>query len=119
LATGNTDAYHDSRGRQCYSFGKWVMITHGNGLNTMYAHLSQISVSAGARLSTGDLVGYSGQTGYATGPHLHFGVYVSSATKIIPLGQATNAVDTPCAKAIMPVPPVSGYLNPLNYLPSR
>jgi murein DD-endopeptidase MepM/ murein hydrolase activator NlpD len=113
LATGNTDAI-----RGCYSFGKWVMIKHNNGLNTMYAHLSQISVIPGESLSTGDVLGYSGETGYATGPHLHFGVYVSSVTQIIPLGQATKSAKTPCHLAVMPVPPVSGYLNPLNYLPS-
>jgi len=112
LATGNTDAV-----RGCYSFGKWVMIKHGNGINTMYAHLSEIDVSAGQSVKTGDLIGYSGETGYATGPHLHFGVYVSSVTQIIPLGQATKST-TPCSKAVMPVPPVSGYLNPLNYLPA-
>jgi len=112
LATGNTDAV-----KGCYSFGKWIMIKHGNGLNTMYGHLSEIDVTQGEKVATGQLIGYSGETGYATGPHLHFGVYVSSVTQIIPLGQATKAV-TPCAKAVMPVPPVTGYLNPLNYLPS-
>ena len=112
LGTGNTDAI-----RGCYSFGKWVMIKHNNGLNTMYAHLSQISVTEGQQVTTGQLIGYSGETGYATGPHLHFGVYVSAVTKIIPLGQATKSSKTPCHLAVMPVPPVSGYLNPLNYLP--
>lgn len=112
LATGNTDAV-----RGCYSFGKWVMIKHDNGLNTMYAHLSQILVAAGQQISTGDVIGFSGETGYATGPHLHFGVYVSSVTQIIPLGQATKGT-APCSRAVMPVPPVSGYLNPLNYLPT-
>ena len=47
LATGDTDLVHDSRGRQCYSFGKWVMLVHGNGINTLYAHLSEIDVSKG------------------------------------------------------------------------
>jgi murein DD-endopeptidase MepM/ murein hydrolase activator NlpD len=112
LATGNTDAV-----RGCYSFGKWVMIKHDNGLNTMYAHLSQISVIPGQTVATGDVIGYSGETGYATGPHLHFGVYVSAVTQIIPLGQATKGT-SPCSRAVMPVPPVAGYLNPLNYLPS-
>jgi murein DD-endopeptidase MepM/ murein hydrolase activator NlpD len=112
LATGNTDLV-----RGCYSFGKWVMIKHDNGLNTMYAHLSEIDVTAGQQVNTGDVIGYSGETGYATGPHLHFGVYVSSVTQIIPLGQATNGT-APCSRAVMPVPPVSGYLNPLNYLPT-
>ena len=93
------------------------MIQHGNGLNTMYAHLSQINVSQGQQVATGDVIGFSGETGYATGPHLHFGVYVSAVTKIIPLGQATGGT-APCSRAVMPVPPVSGYLNPLNYLPA-
>jgi murein DD-endopeptidase MepM/ murein hydrolase activator NlpD len=118
IGTGNTDAIHNSKGQQCYSFGKWVMVQHGNGLSTMYAHFSQISVNQGQQVSTGQLLGYSGETGYATGPHLHFGVYLSSATHIIQLGQATNA-DTPCATAVMPVAPLSGYLNPLNYLPAQ
>lgn len=116
LATGNTDATITAKG-QCYSFGKWIMLKHANGLNTMYAHLSEIDVSPGQNVSTGQEIGYSGETGYATGPHLHFGVYVSAVTQIIRLGQATNGT-SPCASAVMPVPPVSGYLNPLNYLPA-
>ncbi len=114
LATGNTDSVKSCVGG---SFGKWVMIKHDNGLNTMYAHLSAIDVTQGQTVSTGDVIGYSGETGYATGPHLHFGVYVSSVTQIIPLGQATGG-NGACSKAVMPVPPVSGYLNPLNYLPA-
>jgi murein DD-endopeptidase MepM/ murein hydrolase activator NlpD len=114
LATGNTDA---TKGCQGGSFGKWIMLEHNDGLNTMYAHLSQIGVTPGQKVTTGEVIGYSGETGYATGPHLHFGVYVSSVTQIIPLGQATGGT-SPCSKAIMPVPPVSGYLNPLNYLPA-
>lgn len=110
LGTGNTDLI-----RGCYSFGKWVMVKHSNGLSTMYAHLSQISVSTGQGVATGDVLGYSGKTGYATGPHLHFGVYVTAVTKIMKLGDATNA-KTACSGAVMPVPPISGYLNPLNYL---
>jgi murein DD-endopeptidase MepM/ murein hydrolase activator NlpD len=109
--TGNTDAI-----RGCYSFGKWILIKHGNGLSTLYAHLSQIGVSSGQAVETGEVIGYSGETGYATGPHLHFGVYVSSATQIMKLGDATKQ-KTPCAGAYMPVAPLSGYLNPLSYLP--
>ena len=110
-ATGNTDV------GGCYSFGKWVFIKHANGLSTMYAHLSVIEVSPGQSVSTGQLIGYSGETGYATGPHLHFGVYVSTATEIIKLGQATKSA-TPCSNVTMPVPTsLSAYLNPMNYLP--
>jgi murein DD-endopeptidase MepM/ murein hydrolase activator NlpD len=108
--TGNTDAV-----KGCYSFGKWVLIRHANGLDTMYAHFSQISVSAGQSVATGQVIGYSGQTGYATGPHLHFGVYVSSATQVITLGEATNK-KTPCSSATMPIAPLSAYLNPESYL---
>jgi murein DD-endopeptidase MepM/ murein hydrolase activator NlpD len=111
LATGNTDVV-----RGCYSFGKWVMIKHSNGLSTMYAHMSQINVSTGQAVATGQLIGYTGETGYATGPHLHFGVYVSSATQIVTLGSATKSA-TACSNAVMPVVPLSGYLNPSNYLP--
>ena len=110
MGTGNTDAV-----RGCYSFGKWVLIKHGNGLSTLYAHLSQFAVSAGQEVSTGQLIGYSGETGYATGPHLHFGVYVSSATQVMKLGDATNSKSA-CANATMPIAPLSAYLNPMNYL---
>lgn len=112
LGTGNTDL-----ARGCYSFGKWVLIKHNNGLDTIYGHLSQILVSSGQTVQEGDTIGYSGETGYATGPHLHFGVYVSAATQIMRLGDATKS-STPCAGVSMPVAPLSGYLNPLNYLPA-
>jgi murein DD-endopeptidase MepM/ murein hydrolase activator NlpD len=110
VGTGNTDVV-----RGCYSFGKWVLVKHANGLDTLYAHLSTIQVSAGESVATGQLLGYSGETGYATGPHLHFGVYVSSATQIMTLSEATNT-RTPCANAKMPIAPLSAYLNPMSYL---
>ncbi|MBI4093849.1 peptidoglycan DD-metalloendopeptidase family protein [Candidatus Kaiserbacteria bacterium] len=110
VGTGNTDAV-----RGCYSYGKWVMIKHGNGLSTLYAHLSQINVSEGESIATGQVLGYSGATGYATGPHLHFGVYATQAVQILRLGEATNKT-TACANATMPVAPLSGYLNPIDYL---
>lgn len=110
LGTGNTDLVTG-----CYSFGKWVMVKHANGLDTLYAHLSQISVSKGQAVSTGDVVGYSGMTGYATGPHLHFGVYAAAGVQIMTLKQYRGAT-TPCANATMPVSPTNGYLNPLSYL---
>jgi murein DD-endopeptidase MepM/ murein hydrolase activator NlpD len=115
LGTGNTDLSHNAAGQQCLSFGKWVMIKHANGLDTLYAHLSQVSVSTGQAVGTGDTIGYSGMTGYATGPHLHFGVYASAGVKITTLGESRGAT-TPCQNASLPVSPVSGYLNPMSYL---
>lgn len=105
-ATGNTDAV-----KGCYSYGKWVLVRHGNGLSTLYAHMSQVNVSQGQTVSTGGVLGYSGDTGYATGPHLHFTVYASDAVQVRQLG--TN---TPCGKAVMPVSAATGYLNPMDFL---
>ncbi|MEJ0053239.1 MAG: peptidoglycan DD-metalloendopeptidase family protein [bacterium] len=108
--TGNTDAVPG-----CYSFGKWVMIDHPNGISTLYAHLSEIDVSKGQAVTRGQQLGYSGMTGYATGPHLHFGVYATQGTQIMTLQQFRGAV-TPCANATMPVAAIDAYLNPLSYL---
>jgi murein DD-endopeptidase MepM/ murein hydrolase activator NlpD len=93
-------------------YGKWVLVKHANGLTTLYAHLSSISVAPGQSVSTGSLLGYSGNTGYATGPHLHFTVYVSSAVSFINYKCASG----PTVK--VPVSPFNGYLNPLLYLPA-
>lgn len=110
LDTGNTDLV-----KGCYSFGKWVMVNHGNGLSTLYAHLSEIDVTKGQNVSTGQLVGLSGMTGYATGPHLHFGVYATEGTQIMTLRQFRGAT-IGCADAKMPVATLTAYLNPLSYL---
>ena len=53
-------------------YGNAVVIDHGGGLSTLYAHQSSIAVSIGQSLIVGDTVGYVGTTGYSTGPHLHF-----------------------------------------------
>ncbi len=95
------------------SFGRWIFIQHDDGLSTIYAHLSVILVSSGQHVATGELIGYSDTTGYATGPHLHFGVYATSGTKIASFPSAG------CRPKMftIPVGTLSAYLNPLTYLP--
>lgn len=107
IGTGDTD--HVCRGA---SYGRWVMIKHRNGLSTIYGHLELVKVSQGNQVGVGDVIGYSGSTGYATGPHLHLGLFVSSAVHIIDLPSKT------CAGAIfhIPVSAANGYLDPLAYL---
>jgi len=53
-------------------YGLLVVVDHGNGLQTRYAHLSRLSVAPGQQVRQGELVGLVGSTGHSTGPHLHY-----------------------------------------------
>jgi len=110
--TGNTDAI-----RGCYSWGKWVLIRHNNGVSTLYAHMSLISVVEGQDLKTGELVGYTGNTGYSTGPHLHFSTYATKGVKIVPFEEIRAT--TRCAGAVTPAAAGNAYLDPMVYLPDN
>jgi murein DD-endopeptidase MepM/ murein hydrolase activator NlpD len=56
-------------------FGKSVKIDHGFGYTTFYAHLLKFNIKSGSRIKRGDIIGYSGNTGRSTGPHLHYEVH--------------------------------------------
>ncbi len=55
-------------------FGNYVVIQHANGTKTLYAHMSKLGTTAGAKVAQGETIGYVGNTGRSTGPHTHFEV---------------------------------------------
>lgn len=59
-----------------YSYGKYVVIDHGNGYSSLYAHCSAIYVTVGQVVNQGDVIAAVGSTGWSTGPHLHFAINV-------------------------------------------
>lgn len=91
-------------------YGKWVLVKHLNGLATLYAHLSDISVQKGDTVSTGNVIGFSGDTGYSTGPHLHLGLYIAEAISFKQYTCWNKSIVT------IPVAPPNAYLDPLSYL---
>lgn len=91
-------------------YGKWILVKHANGLSTLYAHLSDIAVQKGQTVTTHQIIGYAGNTGYSTGPHLHFTVYVSEALNFRPYTCKSGR------STMIPIANPSAYLNPLDYL---
>ncbi len=66
-------------------YGNYTCIQHGGSLSTCYGHQSSISVSVGQSVSQGQVIGYSGNTGHSTGPHVHFEVRINGSP-VDPLG---------------------------------
>ena len=63
------------------SYGYYIQIDHGGGLETLYAHCSSICVTTGQQVQAGEVIGYVGHTGRATGSHLHLEVWVDRSRK--------------------------------------
>jgi len=109
-STGNTDAVSG-----CYSWGKWTLIDHPNGLSTLYAHQNVIGVTPGQSVKRGEVIGYSGNSGYSTGPHLHFTVYAKAGVTVRKFSEIKTV--TSCGAATTPVAAADAYLDPIQYLP--
>jgi murein DD-endopeptidase MepM/ murein hydrolase activator NlpD len=95
------------------SFGKWILIDYNNGLSSAYGHMSLIRMTPGQKVSRGEIVGYSGNTGHTTGPHLHVTVYVKNAVKV----ETRDSRACPGKTLTQPFAPVNAYLDPMYYLP--
>jgi len=66
-------------------YGKYIIMSHGNGYKTIYGHLNAYSVKQGEKVARGRKIGEVGNTGYSTGPHLHFGIYDKNNRLVNPL----------------------------------
>ena len=66
-------------------YGKYIIMSHPNGYKTLYGHLNAFSVKQGDRVARGKKIGEAGNTGYSTGPHLHFGIYDKKNKLVNPL----------------------------------
>ncbi len=87
-----------------YQYGKYIMIDHADNLTTLYAHLSRQVVKAGDTVKKGQLIGYSGETGYAEGGHVHFGLYWTPSIELKAIAPAAGLV------------PVGVTIDPMSYL---
>jgi len=92
-----------------YQYGKYIVIDHNNSLSSLYAHLSKQVVQKGDTVKVGDLIGYSGNTGYSFGAHLHLGLYWTPSIQY-------RKVPDPATAIHAGLVPVGVTIDPLDYL---
>lgn len=91
---------------QKFQYGRYILIEHDNNLSSLYAHLSRSIVRKNDIIKKGELIGYSGDTGYSMGPHVHLSIYWSPSLQFKSIPPAGGLV------------PVGVIINPLDYLPT-
>jgi murein DD-endopeptidase MepM/ murein hydrolase activator NlpD len=108
VGSGNTDLACKGA-----SYGGWILIQYDNGLSAVFGHLSLVRATKGQRVLSGDIVAYSGNTGYSTGPHLHVSVWPADAVEI------KSFPSTACRGKTITIPTAArnAYLDPLVYFP--
>jgi murein DD-endopeptidase MepM/ murein hydrolase activator NlpD len=89
-----------------YAYGKWIAIDHGNGLVTLYGHLSKQIAAKGQTVTQGKQIGLMGSTGYSTGSHVHFTVFAKNSYEVIESTKVSSLMI-----------PTGATVNPKNYLP--
>lgn len=90
-----------------YAYGRYIAIDHGNGLVTMYGHLSSYKVKVGEKVKRGEVIALSGSTGYSTGPHVHFTVFATKSYDVVASKNVKSVTDIP----------VGATIDPRKYLP--
>lgn len=90
-----------------YAYGRYIAVDHGNGLVTMYGHLSSVTKKLGDKVKRGDTIAKSGNTGNSTGPHVHFTVFSAKSFDVVPSKIVKSLKDIP----------VGATVNPRVYLP--
>ena len=107
INVGNQDKYCPRA-----AYGKFIVIKHTNGLTTLYGHMSRTIVSIGQHVDAGELIGFVGRTGWATGPHLHFTIFASNT---LTPAHGNYPEGTSPSRTCGPMP-VGGDLDPTLYL---
>lgn len=115
LGTGNTDLSCPKA-----SFGQWVLVEQNNGLSSVYAHLSLIKTKTGDKVSRGEIIAYTGNSGSSTGPHLHLGVYATRDTDGNKGIEVQTIPSKSCFGKILtqPIGANNARLDPMIYLPN-